>query len=153
MSRPIGRHVVTHGGRVGLVLALLLTSTLPASRIFAQTPAAPEATDLYRLSVHEAPTGNGRPLEMSARELERAADHSLIEFTIASGGSVATPMFELRAMCAVMRARGKRYFVSKEVSDPPVRYRVEFPDAPGEADLAGPKKRAFSIVECDAVGF
>ena len=111
------------------------------------------AADLVHLVVKDQRVENGKILNMEFREIERAADASIVEVTFVSGGSVSSSMFILRGECAVARARGKNYFKSQEMPDRPNAYRITFPAA-AAADLeARLKSGIWAASDCKKLGF
>jgi len=113
----------------------------------AQSPA------LFELSVADAPAENGKRLNMSLREVERAANHSVVVVTFTSGGSVSSSMFILKGMCGVARARGESFFTSTDEGGSPRSYRVTFPKGPKPEELSGPGKKVFALSDCERLGF
>ena len=123
-------------------------------------PALAGDDDLIHVEVHEPATGGGKPLDLRVDEIVRDEQASTIRVTYVSGGSVASSMFVLRAVCAVTRARGATAFHSEAIADQPGRYRVTFP-SPAEvpADVAADGNRlgrrgpdVITLEQCALVG-
>jgi hypothetical protein len=132
--------------------ALLALACL-ASVACAQQPTLPsgQTPALVELKVADGPAENGKTLNATFRELERAQTHSVVEVFVASGGSVSSSMFTLRGVCAVVRARGEKFGHSEPVQ--PGKYKVSFPTAPAPEQLRGPNKSVFSLEECALLRF
>ena len=114
------------------------------------TPWAAANTDpeLYKSSVKEVPTENGKALDMDFNELSRTADSSVVQITRRSGGSVSSSMFVLKGMCALARLRGAQHFVAERMAGDAGRYTVTFLQTPPEAGA-----KAFSIAQCDLMRY
>jgi hypothetical protein len=134
--------------------ALLALACL-ASVACAQQPTPPsgQAPALVELKVADVPAENGKTLNATFRELERAQTHSVVEVFVASGGSVSSSMFTLRGVCAVVRARSEKFGQSEPVAGQPGKYKVSFPTAPAPEQLRGPNKSVFSLEECALLRF
>lgn len=86
-------------------------------------------------------------------EVERTAEHSIVEVRRAPAGSVPASMFTLRGACAVARARGAAHVASTPLAGPMPAYRLTFPRTASDAQLRGPAKSVFSIADCDLLRF
>lgn len=129
-----------------------LLAACAACAVQAQGAPNPPA-ELVSYSVSDAPAENGSRLNATFRELRREADHSLVQATITSGGSVSSAMFVLRGVCMVLRARTAPYVASApEPSAPPRSYRLTFPDQPRPEQLVGREKSVFSAADCKLLG-
>src|SRR4051812_42878942 len=84
-----------------LIRIVLVPMAIAGCGISPQEPLAPAVPALYHLEVEDAPAENGKRLNMSLREVQRAIDHSLVEVSFVSGGSVSSSMFVFRGMCGL----------------------------------------------------
>ena len=114
---------------------------------------ADQAQTLFELTVTDVPVENGKRLNMTLRETERAADFSLVEVTFISGGSVSSSMFVLRGMCGIARTRGETYFAYTDEGQSPRRYRVRFPKNPTADEISGSNKKIFTLSDCELLSF
>lgn len=129
----------------------LLSTALMLTTAFAHGADAP----LYQLSVNGERVENGKTLNMKFQEISRGADHSIVEVTFVSGGSVSSSMFVLRGDCGVARSRGEKFFKVVPLSQNPSRYRLQFQRQASEAELrpAAIADKIFSVAECEMMGF
>ena len=126
-------------------LLLSIIQLISLEVVHAQT-AEPSAWVELQVDEH-APSGS-KPLKMTFKELERKADHSIVEVVFTSGASVPSSMFVIRGMCAVMRSRAERYFQSEPLESGPTRYKLTFPKQAVEAALRGTGKKVFTEQDC-----
>lgn len=86
-------------------------------------------------------------------EVQRTAEHSIVEVPQSPAGSVAASLFALRGACAVALARGEPYFTSSAVPAGVRTYRLTFPKSPTDAQLTGSAKSVFSRSDCSLLRF
>lgn len=138
-----------------LILALSLGGlglTLGPAAVLAQGATA-AADGRVSLSVDEPGSAGGKPLKMTFNEVVREPDHSIAEVTFEAGSSVASSLFVLRGVCAVLRARQQVYVRSDALPLEPRRYRLSFPAQPAAEELSGRGKRVFSVDDCTLLRF
>jgi hypothetical protein len=81
-------------------------------------------------------------------ETARDAQSSTVEVRKSPPGSVPTSLFALKGSCAVMRARGAKYFSSQRLPGTVATYRLTFPSTAKPEELSGPTRTVFSISDC-----
>jgi hypothetical protein len=130
---------------------LLAIALLGLSHAASAQPATPDG--LVVLQVDEQAVAGSKALKMTFREARREADHSVVEVQFTSGASVPSSMFIVKGMCAIMRARGERYFQSEPLGSGPAQYKVTFPRQPNDNELQGREKKVFSEQDCSRLRF
>jgi hypothetical protein len=115
---------------------LLLTTCLVITAC-AGPPAVPPTAELVVI------TTDGEFVETA-----RDAQSSTVEVRKSPPGSVPASLFALRGSCAVMRARGAKYFSSQRLAGAVPTYRLTFPSTAKPEELSGPTRSMFSISDC-----
>lgn len=114
---------------------------------------ANEESGLVILATSGSKVENGKTLDMRFEEVERNEKSSIVVVTFNSGGSVSSSMFIMKGMCSVTRARGEKFFVSKDLGTNGSRYELTFPQSitPEQSDPLS-DNHVSSLDECSILG-
>lgn len=137
---------MTHAYRCDARPTASLGARCALALLTAAATACAHATALISLTVDERGSGAAKPLVMTAREIERAPDHSILQVDYVSGASVPSSLFSMRATCEVARARRWQQvaIASLAAAGHAGRYRL--------TPAAAPDGRSISLAQCQALG-
>jgi hypothetical protein len=125
--------------------------------LFCSILASAEEPSLYKATVEDAPSKDGKPVIFTFKEIERTPTSSIVELSTLVGGSVSGPMLMVKCTCGLARARGEKFFTAVPLSRDPIRLMVTFPKTGPAPNQFGPLKpgeaAVFSVAQCDLLKF
>ena len=117
----------------------------------ASAGAGADSNSLFSLSTKNAPAESGPTLIATFRELERAADTSVVQLDVESEGGPSSMMFLARGFCGLLEARGQAVAVVEQISEKPLQYRARFRSDPLEPNGRTNDKIVFTKPSCAAL--
>ncbi len=142
-AQGVGRFWAGHRPCLVRVGAALAASAFAAGCVQQQNFSVPSTQDKVVLV-----SGQGE-----LRETEREPSYSIIEVPVVPPGGAESSLFILRGACAVLRARGFKYFASEKMPGARTAFRLTFPETATQEQLQGPSKSVFSLAECSSLRF